>query len=159
VLDSGSRHRIGDRASDAWLIDDLQKLNLVVVGGCFEALNFWQRQTTAIMIYLATKVAIGNKPQIELLPHGWRLSPDCSDGPAFEPVAAQPEEPFDMNALAAKSYARDYASQRARVALRPSPPEALDKYFEPENDDEDTGEFSPLLTGFRERNRVQLAGV
>ncbi len=30
---------------------------------------------------------------------------------------------------------------------------------EPENDDEDTGEFSPLLTEFRKRNRVLSEGI
>lgn len=154
---SSSRQRVRNLKSEAWLLDELQKLNLAV-GGCFDALNFWQRQTTAVMIFLATKVALGNKPQIELGPQGWRLSPDCCAAPAIEPIVAQSVEPYDINALAAKSYARDYASQRARVALRPSPPEASDKYFEPESD-EDTGEFSSVLDAFRERNRVQLASV
>jgi len=67
---------------------------------------------------------------------------------------ALPDSTFEV--LLKKSYAHDYASQLARVALRRHAIEADDRYFD---DGDDSGEISPALLQFRERSDAQLQSV
>jgi len=136
-----------------WLLNDLQKIEAVVIGNCFDALNFLQRKATLIAVKLAARVVSGVSANIELHEDGWRIGPDCTDSP---PPAAKHQS--QLLERVQKSFKRDYDSQKARVALRPRlGPDALDKYFEPEADD--ASEFSPALVRYRERSQFQLTGV
>jgi hypothetical protein len=136
---------------DHWLVNDLQKLE-AVVGSCFQGVGYVQRKATVIAIRLAARFASGADVNVQLAPDGWLLGPDCSDAPVPEESPAVP-----LATLISESYKRDYASQQARVALRQRPPEAADKYFEPEDDD--TSDISPALARFRQRSEFQLIGV
>lgn len=138
--------------AESSMLVDVQKIESVLVGGCFDALNFLKRAATVIGIALAAKAVAGARPQIELYEDGWRLGPDCTDAPneVFEHV----DRP-SIESLIERSYRRDYASQVARVALSTRKREASDKYFAV-SEEEDTGEISPALSGFRERNQPLL---
>ncbi|HEV3154226.1 MAG TPA: hypothetical protein VGZ02_10515 [Candidatus Baltobacteraceae bacterium] len=152
------RHGTKQRTPDLWVLDDLQKIESVV-GSCFQGLGFLQRKATMLAIYIAAKCAAGAHPRFELAEDGWRLSPDCSEvsssAARIEVAANSPAT--DLSQLIKVSYARDYNSQRARVALRSRKREAADQYFV-DNDDEDS-DVSPVLERFRERSRYQLIGV
>ncbi len=149
-------------APDISLLNDLQKIESVV-GSCFQGLGFLQRNATKLAIYFAAKCASGAQPEIELAENGWRLSPDCSEISRCESIQQVEHRTADTSSsenlayLIKTSYARDYNSQRARIALRSRKPEAGDKYFVDIDDDE--SDVSPVLERFRERSRFQLIGV
>jgi hypothetical protein len=125
------------------LLAKVELLEAYLVGPCGRALSFWQRATTRLGLKIAL-LGTGAAKHIELREDGWHLRVD----------AAQPDE-LSLNDRIAVSHARDNASGRARVALRPRAPEASDRYFAVA-EDEDTGEVSPVLERFRERTAFQM---
>lgn len=131
--------------ADRELLADVQRLEAFLLGECFGVLNFWRRAATQVAVKLAL-LGIGASKHIELATDGWKIK-STEDVADVDQVA--------LNDRIAASYSRDYASQRARIALRPRPPEAADRYFTA-TDDEDTGELSPALENFRARTAFQM---
>jgi hypothetical protein len=127
------------------LLADVQLLESCLVGPCGRALSSWRRTATSLLIKLAL-LGAGASKHVELREDGWSLR---------EGAACASDIPQTLNERIAASHARDYASGRARVALRQRPTEADDRYFTVE-DDEDTGEVYPVLQRFRERTAFQM---
>jgi hypothetical protein len=153
AIDLRNSKKQGKRLTEeeAALLADVSRLQSCLQGHCFTALNFIQRTATHVGIKLALFGAASAADHMELRPEGWALHtamvPDCE-------VATTPAEPTLAERIA-KSYEHDYASQRARMVVRTQTSEADDAYFAPADDD-DTGEFSPVLQRFRERTAFQL---
>lgn len=142
--DSGKRLS----AEEAALLADVNRIQSYLQGHCFTALNFLQRTVMGVGVKLALLGSKGAE-HVELGANGWALHPK----PVEEVAPAAPTG--SLQDRIAMSYKQDYASQRARMAVRVHTVEAQDVYFLPD-DDGDADEFLPTLQRFRERTAFQL---
>ena len=145
------KNAAGLSAEERALLMDVKRLESCLQGHCFTALGFLRRAATSAGIKLAL-LGAGASARVELSADGWRLSEEAVS------LSTMPLERSELSIFEklAASHKSDYASQRARTALRRRPKEASDQ---DEADGDGLGEVSPVLEQFRERTTFQMQGL
>lgn len=132
----GVTRREQNAAEESHLLHELMIVQSCLSAHCFDTLNILQKTAARVAIFIAAKAVSRGHAKIELRTDGWSIE-RTAPSPKAEP----------LHEMIERSYSRDIASQKARVALAPEVIEADDRYFVP--DDEEP--YFPEMILFRQQ--------
>jgi hypothetical protein len=155
ALQMGTGSKSSEHSSyESAMFDDLSRIQVALVGHCFDHLRTWQRVFARWMLVLAARaVSSAQCTHVD----GW-MGPPPFPKIRIEKTEHATETGESLHVMIERSYERDIASQKARVALRRDVPEASDRYFADDADDGAT-ELLPALVRFREKAAFKLRRV